>query len=142
MDQPKTYKRLNIFVHKSLQIKFTLFVLILFMMSGFAVWWEAYHSMGNFVALGFGDDQVRAIINQFNKILLVKMAIEILLIVFISLVFSHYIAGPIYRLQEAMKAVRDGDSAVRLRFRRLDEFKNIAELFNQMMEALQQRKRS
>lgn len=140
MDQSKSYKRTAILVEKSLQLKFMGFVLFLFLISGFAVWWEAYHSMGNFIALGFGDDQVKTIVAQFNKVLLIKMGVELVLIVFISMMFSHYIAGPLYRLQETMRMVRDGDFSVRVKFRKLDELKKLGETFNEMMDSLQKKR--
>lgn len=137
----KSYKRRNIFIYKSLQVKFTLLVVFLFAMAGFAVWWEAMHSLSVFTSFGFGDAQVKAVAAEFNKILLIKMLIELGLIVVLCLIFSHFIAGPLYRIQEAMKAVGEGDFSVRLRFRRLDELKRLGAAFNDMMDQLESHKR-
>ncbi len=129
-------RRLNFFVQKSLQLKFVFFVLFLFLMSGLAVWREASHAMMNFSAMGVQQVGVEVVIAELKRILLIKMLIEVFLIIILTVVFSHVIAGPLHHLQQVMKAVAGGDYSVRLQFRRLDELKSLARTFNEMMERI------
>lgn len=130
---------MNIFVDKSLQMKFVLFIVFLFSVAGIVVWRETYHTVMHFVGIGLPQDEVLLVMGELRKVLLIKMAVELGLVVVLTLVFSHVIAGPIYRLKQAMESVSEGDYSVRLSFRRLDELKSLADSFNRMMDRLSQK---
>jgi len=57
-------------------------------------------------------------------------------IVWLGLVASHRIAGPIYRFKKAMKEVAAGSQNVRIKLRDKDQLKDVADVFNEMMDAL------
>ena len=58
------------------------------------------------------------------------------LIVWLGLTASHRIAGPLYRLKQAMKEVTAGDMRVRIKLRDGDQLTDMASIFNAMMERL------
>ena len=69
-----------------------------------------------------------------------QMSVFALALVFgLSLLFSHFIAGPIYRFEKTLEAIRDGDLTIVVRLRARDEFKEMAELFNQALASLRLR---
>lgn len=52
---------------------------------------------------------------------------------------GHRIAGPIYRLNQSLKEVINGNYNLRIQLRKKDFFQDIADTFNKMNETLQQR---
>jgi nitrogen fixation/metabolism regulation signal transduction histidine kinase len=63
------------------------------------------------------------------------------LIVWLGLTLSHRVAGPIYRLKKSMKQVEDGDRNVRIHLRQRDQLTDVAERFNRMVDAVEERER-
>lgn len=52
---------------------------------------------------------------------------------------GHRIAGPIYKLDESLKQVRNGNFGLRIQFRKKDFFQHIAKTFNEMNEHIEQK---
>jgi methyl-accepting chemotaxis protein len=61
---------------------------------------------------------------------------------FLSLILSHYLAGPVYRIEQCLKMLRNGDLVHRAQFRPYDELKSLATIYNEAVDALQSRIRS
>ena len=59
------------------------------------------------------------------------------MVFFGSFILSHKIAGPIYNLKRCMNKVAEGDLTTRMKLRNYDEFKNLEQAFNYMVENLQ-----
>ncbi|MBI5562222.1 MAG: methyl-accepting chemotaxis protein [Deltaproteobacteria bacterium] len=59
----------------------------------------------------------------------------------ISVIFSHRIAGPIYRLEKGMEAIGSGDLTVDTRFRGADALAPLADELNAMTRTLNHRAR-
>ncbi|PYV08341.1 MAG: hypothetical protein DMG07_26115 [Acidobacteria bacterium] len=74
-----------------------------------------------------------------NRIIGQLSVFSLALVFGLSLIFSHFIAGPIYRFEKTLETVRDGDLTVVVRLRARDEFKELADLFNQMLASLRLR---
>ena len=64
---------------------------------------------------------------------------HVALVVWLGLVASHKVAGPLYRFKKVMKEVADGDMSVRMKLRKGDQLDDVAEAFNEMMDALERR---
>lgn len=54
----------------------------------------------------------------------------------IGLLFSHRIAGPVYRLKKAMEQVGEGDLSLLIRLRSGDELHELKDAFNDMVSNL------
>jgi methyl-accepting chemotaxis protein len=67
---------------------------------------------------------------------LVQVFFLTLLVFFISIVWTHKIAGPLYRLRLAFQQVAAGNLSVAIRFRNTDQLQNIPVLFNSGLEQL------
>lgn len=63
-------------------------------------------------------------------------------IALISVLFSHRIAGPLYRIQKNLEEVASGDLTVNTRFRGLDQLTALAEDLNAMVRSLNHTSRS
>lgn len=53
-----------------------------------------------------------------------------------GILFSHRIAGPLYKLKKTCKIIEDGDLEERAFFRTGDEFQDVAQSFNRMLDSV------
>lgn len=60
----------------------------------------------------------------------------------ISILYSHRIAGPIYRLEKTIEAIGDGDLTIATRFRNSDALMPLADEVNAMVRSLNHKARS
>lgn len=87
------------------------------------------------------DSEVRAIL--FRELRYLVAAIGATFVVYLAAVavlgvlFSHKIAGAIYALKRTIKEINEGKDSV-LKLRQGDEFKELADNFNQMVANLKQ----
>jgi methyl-accepting chemotaxis protein len=68
--------------------------------------------------------------------LIVEGLVFSLAFVFLAMNTSHRVAGPYIKLKRTCEQIRDGDRDLRLRFRDYDLLEDVAQAFNQMVEAL------
>ncbi|MCK5219466.1 HAMP domain-containing protein, partial [bacterium] len=62
-----------------------------------------------------------------------------ILIVIISLFYSHRIAGPLYNLKRMMRQIEKGNLNGIMKIRKNDEFHDVEEAFNRMLTGLKNR---
>ena len=58
------------------------------------------------------------------------------LVVWLGLIASHRVAGPLYHIKQSMGQVAAGDKSVRVKLREKDHLTDVAQAFNNMMDAL------
>ncbi len=63
------------------------------------------------------------------------------LVTLLGVVFSHRAAGPMFNLVKTCQKIRDGQTDVRVKFRPGDDFPEVANAVNEMLDALAQNKR-
>ncbi len=59
-----------------------------------------------------------------------------LVVIMVTLLVSHKIAGPMYRFDSDIKRIADGDLKFRIRIRKGDQFQEVALSLNTMIESL------
>ncbi|MCK5685962.1 methyl-accepting chemotaxis protein [bacterium] len=67
---------------------------------------------------------------------LVAEIISFLIVGVISLFVSHRMAGPIYRFEKVTEGMSQGDFTIHVKLRDKDEFKDLADSFNNMINKL------
>jgi len=67
---------------------------------------------------------------KMNSVLIVIVAAIFIIFLILGLVFSHRIAGPIYRLNRHLREVGNGDHMNDVKFRKNDFFPELADAFN------------
>lgn len=77
-------------------------------------------------------DQILGLVLLFSLAALLATAL-------FGLVVSHRTAGPLYHMKRVFKAVRRGDSNMRVRLRALDDFRDVADEANAMIDTLQRK---
>jgi len=68
--------------------------------------------------------------------LLMNNLIIMILIMVIGIFYSHRMAGPIYRMEQDIKKVLAGEKDLRIKVRKKDKFKELAELINKLIQKL------
>jgi methyl-accepting chemotaxis protein len=82
----------------------------------------------------YRERNVNAIISSLTYILLPGFLLAIIELVFLTIFFSHKIAGPVFRMEVACKRVIAGDYKEEIHLRKGDKMGNLAKLFNEMVE--------
>jgi nitrogen fixation/metabolism regulation signal transduction histidine kinase len=85
------------------------------------------------------NKSANAIIASLMYILLPGFFLAIIELVFLTIFFSHKIAGPVFRIELACKRVIDGDYGEEIHLRRGDKMGNLASLFNEMTKITKNR---
>ena len=85
------------------------------------------------------ERNVNAITSSLTYILLPGFLLAIIELVFLTVFFSHKIAGPVFRTEVACKRVIAGDYREEIHLRKGDKMGNLANLFNEMVEITRKR---
>lgn len=119
------------------QMKFALIVFAFLLAASIFIWLEGKWAVGYMLQTGAisSEDAVAhlALLNQVigkNTILGIAAAFGL------SLFFSHFIAGPIYRFERTLEEMRNGNLNVHIKLRKHDELKDVAETFNLALASL------
>ena len=136
MDILKKGRRRQIFVKRSLQLKYLGFILMTIVTIMLPVLWGLYYKTTNSI-VEMNHPRVLSIITNLNKSLLVDVAIVSIIILAVAVFLSHKIAGPIYRFEKSTEIIGDGDLTFRVHLRKYDELKEFESCFNNMVSQLQ-----
>lgn len=77
-----------------------------------------------------------AILVRANKFLLTFVAVLVLVVIATTIILSHRVAGPIFRLKRDLKTVIDGDLTVHFSLRERDELKDLAKSIDTAVHGL------
>ncbi len=68
-----------------------------------------------------------------------KIAIYVLLVIIISTIISHKMAGPVYRFEQTCKEIAKGNFSQRVHLRKGDQLIELQDEFNHMMDVIEER---
>jgi len=74
-----------------------------------------------------------------NIYIFILAIVAVLLFSWRILILSHRLAGPIYRLERDLKDIAKGNFSIRIKFRKKDELKSIAEGINSILDEIEKR---
>jgi len=72
--------------------------------------------------------------------LITRGVILVLILAVLSVFLTHRIAGPIYKIKKTIRLIRDGGSSERVILRDHDEFQDLAEELNRLIDHFQRKK--
>ncbi|MBU6154055.1 MAG: methyl-accepting chemotaxis protein [Bdellovibrionales bacterium] len=85
-------------------------------------------------------DETKALMHTELQNLILGLSVTSLcflgLITFLGLVLSHRTAGPLYHLNRVFNEIQAGNRKARAKFRQQDEFQEVAQSFNKMMDSI------
>ena len=83
-----------------------------------------------------------ALFFYYFKISILTLSIALIALLIFSwriLIISHRLAGPIYRLEKDLEHIAKGNFSIRIKFRKKDELKSIAEGINKILDEMEKR---
>lgn len=88
---------------------------------------------------GRQQEVFKEILNQTNRNLMGKLFLLLALVAAGTIFISHKIAGPLYRFENVLYQITQGELTVRCHLRKFDEAKSTAHAFNLALESLDTR---
>jgi methyl-accepting chemotaxis protein len=132
-------RRRTLLIKRGLQIKYGLISLGLFATAAALVWSEFYNGFRIVTEQGLLPPAAVELFNWLARILLIKVFIALGLVWSLSIVLSHYLAGPIFRIEESLRLLKAGDLVHRVHLRDKDELQGLAAAYNEAIESLRGR---
>ena len=135
-------RRRRYLVKRKLQYRYALMLLLFTgasaLVAGYTVFLTGWTLFGAKLAQIYPQGRLHTILVSINFALLRNIVIILPVIFFIALYYSHKIAGPLYRMEEVLKAVGKGHLGFRVKFRKGDELKEMEIALNEMIAWLEQ----
>lgn len=143
--KPIMNKRRNFFIKKEFQgnfiIKFILLIFLGIMLSSGIVYYltvknleEAYYR--SHIKIASTGEIVYPILLTAN---IITIGIVIVITIIITLLISHKIAGPLYRIEKSIREIAGGNLSFQIYLRAKDELITLADIFNSMIVKLRER---
>lgn len=134
-------RRRNYLINKDFQFRYigkilygvALMALIVFSTVYYTTWSRI---MDEFYTIPRIAAQFATLFGSVNQTMLVILVLFLLLAAVISVFVSHSIAGPVYRFEKTLQSIAQGDLTLRVGLRKTDEFKNLADAMNHMVDEL------
>lgn len=132
------HRRRTYLIKTGFQLRYMGIIVTTMLMVAFGVGWITYSTSWSQIANtpDLTLDKLSIIFDSVNQLLLRWIAVFVLVIGALSVLVSHKIAGPVYRLEETAKQIASGDLSHRIYLRYGDELKELQDAFNQMSESL------
>ncbi|MBI5180480.1 MAG: hypothetical protein HZA05_03640 [Nitrospirae bacterium] len=136
------YRRRNYFIKKGFQARFILrFIFVIFLgivVSSGIVYYltskkieEAYYR--SHIKITSTGEIVYPILFAAN---IITIGVIIVITIILTLLISHKIAGPLYRIEKSIHEIGEGNLSFKIYLRAKDELITLAEIFNNMMAKL------
>ncbi|MBN1383452.1 MAG: HAMP domain-containing protein [Elusimicrobia bacterium] len=130
-------QRKKILVNKKFQFKYTLMIIGMLILMVILVEWDIYYTAKTIYQRVAFVEGLKQDITFFHILIGAKFFIFMVFIAFISIYFSHRIAGPIYRLEKTLlNIISEGDLTKTFCLREKDELKELETAFNTMISNL------
>lgn len=144
-DRPR-FRRKRYFVRGDIQGRYLRMILISATLPALIVSACLYYLMGQLMAeeLAFPDaiyQHVVPVWKQVGVIMLIALPIVFVIIFIWGLVLSHKFAGPVFRIEEDLAKVAEGNYSVRVKFRKKDRLDSLAKGINEVLDQLEKCKK-
>lgn len=138
----KKIKRKRYVIAARFQFRYIAYILLFLYLgaaiAGYTVYYSAWTTLGEKLANVYPRGRLIYIFKQANITLLIRLLLISPLFVFIGIILSHRIAGPIYRIGKYVEQLMQGDYAHGLTLRKRDEFKPLALKMSQLCYKLRE----
>ena len=140
MRMKKFRRRTRLFITGRFQIRYiSLILFFMFMtavLAGYTVYVTTWVMFGEKLAAVYPQGLLLDIVKQVNMVLFLRLILLSPLVIFIGLVLSNRIAGPIYRIQKFLQKVSNGRYKNDLELREKDELQDLAGSLNLLVSKL------
>jgi len=137
-------KRSIFIVNRPFQIKYSLFFTIAGVLIAVLFCAHIFYFLNEYLQVVIPDyadrPQVYAFIMSEKRKIILYLALLVSLLgcflFFMGIVFTHKIAGPIMVIKRRMSDIEKGDFGAQVKLRKGDEFKDLADSLNKMLNSL------
>lgn len=134
----------NLIINPTYQLKYVFWVssagVILIAVNAIVFYHYIRENYALLVNLSPMDDSAKAQLYQELNEIVIKLGIFglifIVLTAMIGIRISHRTAGPLYHFKRIFNEVKGGNMNARVRLRPNDDFRDVAEAFNEMMDSI------
>jgi methyl-accepting chemotaxis protein len=140
--KPTAIKRKQVYINKGFQTRFIVkFFLILILSGAISVGLTLFNTQGT-LTTSFENSKLviqntsLAIMPSVLYTTLITTAVISLLVIMVTLLVSHKIAGPMFRFEKDIDRIATGDLSSRIRTRKGDQFQELATSLNNMINSL------
>ncbi|MBU1061906.1 MAG: methyl-accepting chemotaxis protein [Candidatus Omnitrophica bacterium] len=134
------FRRRRYIIKKGFQLRYIgiIFAVALLssMVTGYTVFTTGWSLLGEKLANVYPQGRLLGVLQTTNLTLVKNLLLSSPLIFILGLLFSHKIAGPIFRIEKTLDDIAKGNLALRVRLRRGDELGDLADIINAMIEKL------
>jgi len=140
---PEKIRRKKYLIAAEFQLKYIGYILLFLYIgaaiAGYTVYYTTWTTLGEKLANVYPTNRLVYIFRSANMVLLFRILLITPLFVFIGLILSHRIAGPIYRIGRYIDSLMEGDYSNDLVLRKRDEFKILALKMTQLCRNMRAR---
>ncbi len=136
-----TSQRKNYFISKDMQTKFAGTILLLALLVTIITACNIYVLGSYFYDSSITQNEGRTLsmvmesfIREFWPRLIILVVVNIIIVFVVSVMYSHQIAGPAYKLENSIKRITEGDLTFEVSLRRNDNLKELASALNSLLE--------
>jgi len=139
-------RRRRYIVKKEFQLRYVglilAIVLVSALISGYTIYYNSWVLLGDKLANVYPQGRLVHMLRSVTGKLALNMALVAILCAGIGVIASHRIAGPIDKMKRFIDDVAKGDYSRRLRLRKKDELKDLAESLNRLVDRLESEKKA
>ena len=138
-------KRRHYFIDKSFQTKFILKFCLIVILSSLLIGVTMFYVSRNSTTVAIEDTKVMAkltadfILPLMIGILLIVATLSALVVSILTLLISHKISGPLYRLKREIDILKDGDFRRNFSIRTRDQLQELSKSLNTMCKTLREK---
>ena len=129
-------------IDKNMQFRLTVRFFFLTLLFSLFLGFEAYITIWPVVSGAIPEHMVGHVLSRICFRFLVFVLPVFLVIAAFSVVFSHRIAGPVYRLERVLDALIQGEEVEHMHVRRHDELQGLVKKINMLIDMMQASKRA
>lgn len=137
------YRRKQYIVDRSLQFKFSKFVVLLSfstaIITGLVIFYTTFFLLGEKLAEIYPQGRLIAIFRSVYGSFFICMLLILPVVFYCSIVFSHRIAGPLPKIYRALESIGNGNFDIKLVLRKHDHLRSLADVINTMAANLRER---
>jgi len=132
-------RRRKYIIEKGLQFRYIGLVfalaLIASIVTGWTVFATGWHYLGEKLASVYPQGRLMYVLKATNLALIRNLLLISPLIFILGLLFSHRIAGPVYRISKTVGDISKGNLSLRIRLREGDELVDLADMINNLVDS-------
>jgi methyl-accepting chemotaxis protein len=138
MTEKPAFRRRQYLIKRGMQFRYIGIVfslaLLASIVTGYTVFATGWTLLGEKLANVYPQGRLVAVLRTTNLTLIRNLFIISPFVFMLGLLFSHKIAGPVYKIEKNVDEIANGNLSLRVRLRKGDELVDLADIVNKMVE--------